>query len=98
MVLTPNRAEGLGFGSQVFSAYREPTLVNCLQSNAPSPFKSSSTYNISAKALAVKIWVLSRPLPNETQALLTWTASAAASAMHIAIYVEHGSSTFNRRY
>jgi len=39
MVLTPIRAEGLGVGPLVFSAYREPTLVNYLQSNAPRPFK-----------------------------------------------------------
>jgi len=91
MVLTPIRAEGLGVGPLAFSAYREPTLVNYPQSNAPSPFKSSSTHNMSAKALAVEIWVLARPLPNghETQALLTWTASAATGAMHIPIYVEH---------
>jgi len=90
MVLTPIRAEGLGVGLLVFSAYREPTLVNYPQINVPSPFKSSSTHNISAKALAVEIWILARPLPNgrETQALSTWTALAATGAMHIPIYVE----------
>jgi len=90
MVLTPICAEGLGIGLLVFSAYRELTLVNYLQSNAPSPFKSSSTHNISAKALDVEIWVLARPLPNghERQALLTWTASAATGARHIPIYVK----------
>jgi len=64
MVLTPICAEGLGVGPLVFSVYREQTLVNYPQSNAPSPFKSSSTYKISAKALAVEIWVLARPPPN----------------------------------
>jgi len=56
------------------------TLVNYLSSNAPSPSKSSSRHKISAKALAVEIWVLAHLLPNgrETQALLTWIESAAA--------------------
>jgi len=72
------------------STYREQTLVNYPQSNAPSPFKSSSMHKISAKALAVEIRVLACPLPNgrETQALLTWTASAVTGAMHIPMYVE----------
>jgi len=91
MVLTPIRAEGLGVGLLVFSAYRERSVndFNYLQSNAPSPFKSSSTHKISAKALAAEICVLAR-LSNgrETQALLTWAVLAATGAMHIPIYVE----------
>jgi len=92
MVLTPICAEGLGVDLLLFSAYREPSVddFNYLQSNAPNPSKSSSTHNISAKALAVEIWVLAHPLPNsrETQTLLTWTALAAKGAMHIPIYIE----------
>jgi len=64
MVLTPICVEGLGVGLLVFSAYREPTLVNYPQSNAPSPFKSNSTHKISAESLAVEIWVHACPLPN----------------------------------
>jgi len=90
VILTPIFAEGLGVGLLVLSAYPEPTLVNYPQNNAPNPFKSSSTHNISAKALDVEIWVLASPLPNghETQALLTWIASAATGARHIPIYVK----------
>ena len=103
MVLTPIRAEGLGIGLLVFSAYCERSINDFGQLSAKQrvkPSKTSSMHNISAKALAVEIWILVHPLPNgrKTQTLSTWIVSAATGAMHIPIYVEPGRSTLNRRY
>jgi len=99
-VLTPICAEGLGVGPLVLSAYREPTLVNYLQSNAPSPFKSSSTHKISAKALAVEIWVLARPLPNgrETQDCRPGPRWRLRVPCTFRFMSNSASFTFNRRY